>query len=951
MKKIYSIFISLIAFILIINFTFYISIYRQQLSSAQSILKEQNKTCSENLEKISLDFENKVKGILSSDSLMSVFNTKNKDILSIQKLKLLYSEFPILISNITIFDTNKNAFSLYLDKTGNFITDYYTAHVQKVFLTHESLNFENDEYIYSLPIIKNKQLLGGLCFTINYASFVQSILQHYKFDDYNWQWLINNLGTVVFNNLSNIKFEVVNQESINNVFNKKSEIALFQKIITEKSTIHCYSQFKTLTLVKRNFGLVFSVAYKKILRPLVYRAITSSFLIIIVGGFLFWLLIKILSEKELQNKKAHDSELNLMKIFDSIPIGVMILTQDKTIRHINQTASEMLYGKNETNIIGRNVADMITPKNFDDKVKSDSAYDTGHFYVFDKDANEYTIYKNDIPFILNKEELLIEAFIDVTPIEKSRKLEAAANLAKSDFLAKMSHEIRTPMNGIVGMADALLQQPLNEEQHEYAEIVKKSSDLLLSLINDILDFSKVEAGKMMLEEIPFYIKDEINFVKELFKPIADQKEIKIISHIASNVPGHIIGDPFRLRQVISNLMSNALKFTQEGEIVINVEVAEEYSGHFTLLFVIEDTGIGIPKEKLDTIFASYTQAEGSISRKYGGTGLGTTISKQLVELMGGEIWAESPSTISTDSSFPGSKFNFTIEVFSNERSQKSYDFTQIKEYQQINALVITREENRTEPIFAYFDNFGINYERYKVHVDTPELLFNKLLIEYDKFQIVVISDSHELDGFKVAKIMQDKGIIFKHLFILISNNDITGNFIRAKRLGIDYYLIKPYESSEVFNLVQESFPSLNPGTRIPVGLNKIRKEINILVAEDNMINQKVAKTIFKNIGFEIEIAANGIEAVDMTMKNNYDIIFMDMMMPEKDGVQATKDLRKKGYKGPIIAMTANASKESKNKAITNGMDGFITKPTKMDAIKKILIKYFSEPIHDNFIHP
>lgn len=951
MKKIYSIFISLIAFILIINFTFYISIYRQQLSSAQTILKEQNKTCSENLEKISIDFENRVKSILTSDSLISVFTTKNKDIQSIQKLKLLYSEFPVLISNITVFDNNKNAFSLYLDKTGNFITDYYTAHVQKVFLPHESLNFENEEYIYSLPIIKNKQLLGGLCFTINYASFVQSILQHYKFDELTWQWLVNNLGTVVFNNLSNIKFEVVNQESINTAFNKKFEVALFQKIITEKSTINCYSQFKTLTLVKRNFGLVFSVAYKKILRPLIFRAIISSFLIIIVGSFLFWLLIKILSEKELQNKKAHDSELNLMKIFDSIPIGVMILTQDKTIRHINQTASEMLYGKNETNIIGRNVADMITPKNFDEKVKSDSAYDTGHFYVFDKDANEYTIYKNDIPFILNKEELLIEAFIDVTPIEKSRKLEAAANLAKSDFLAKMSHEIRTPMNGIVGMADALLQQPLNAEQHEYAEIVKKSSDLLLSLINDILDFSKVEAGKMMLEEIPFYIKDEINFVKELFKPIADQKDIKIISHIASNVPGHIIGDPFRLRQVISNLMSNAIKFTQEGEIVINVEVAEEYSGHFTLLFVIEDTGIGIPKEKLDTIFASYTQAEGSISRKYGGTGLGTTISKQLVELMGGEIWAESPSTISTDSSFPGSKFNFTIEVFSNERSQKNYDFTQIKEYDQINALVITREENKTEPIFAYFDNFGITYERYKVHADAPELLFNKLLIEYDKFQIVVISDSHELDGFKVAKIMQDKGIIFKHLFILISNNDITGNFIRAKRLGIDYYLIKPYESSEVFNLVQESFPSLNPATRIPVRLNKIRKEINILVAEDNMINQKVAKTIFKNIGYEIEIAANGIEAVDMTMKNSYDIIFMDMMMPEKDGVQATKDLRKKGYKGPIIAMTANASKESKNKAITNGMDGFITKPTKMDAIKKILIKYFSEPIHNNFIHP
>ncbi|HEY4789345.1 MAG TPA: response regulator, partial [Bacteroidales bacterium] len=617
-------------------------------------------------------------------------------------------------------------------------------------------------------------------------------------------------------------------------------------------------------------------------------------------------------------------------------------TQDKTIRHINKTASDMLYGKDETNIIGRNVADMITPKYFSEKGKPDSAYDTGHFYVFEKEGNEITIFKNDIPFILNDEELIIEAFIDVSPIEKSRKLEAAANLAKSDFLAKMSHEIRTPMNGIVGMADALIQQNLTQEQHEFAEIIKKSSDLLLTIINDILDFSKVEAGKMMLEEIPFRISEEISLVKELFKSLADNKDIKIISHIASNVPDHVIGDPFRLRQVISNLMSNAIKFTHEGEVVISVELLEEYSGHLTLLFVVEDTGIGIPKDKLETIFASYTQAEGSISRKYGGSGLGTTISKQLVELMGGEIWVESPSTISTDTAFPGSKFSFTIEAYSNEKLRKTYDFTNIKEYSQINALIVSHINNDSEPIFSYFDNFGINYEKYLVQ--SSELLVNKLLIEYDKFNIVIIYDSIDYDGFRLAKILYERGITYKHLFILISSNDVTGNYIRSKRLGIDFYLIKPYESSEVFDLIQESFISIGPEAKLPAKLQKIRKNINILIAEDNMINQKVAKTMFKNLGYEIALAVNGNEAVDLTLQNNYDIIFMDMMMPEKDGVQATKDLRKKGYHGPIIAMTANASKEGKNKAISFGMDGYITKPAKMEEIKKVLIKYFSEPL-------
>ncbi len=944
MKKIYSIFISLIAFILLLNIAFYVSIYRQQLWRAKAILASQSYTCAENLETTSCNFEKKAKELIASDTILSVFNKSTNSNESINRLKLLYAEFPTLLSNITVFDNNKNAYSIYLDKTGNYIVDYYKAHVQKQFSTQECVELDHDEYVYTVRILKSNQIVGGVCFTINYPAFLQSVLQHYKYDELTWQWLISESENIVYNNLTESKFEIANLEPLNQALKNKSELLVFQKVITESSSIRCYSQFKPITLVKRNFGLVFSVAYKKVQNPVVFRALFSCLLVIIVSCFLIWLIIKVLSEKERENKKALDSEQNLLKIFDSMPVGVMILTPEKVIRYINRTASEMLYGKNETNIVGRNVKDIITPKNFTDKVKSDAAYDTGHFYVFGKDENEVTIYKNDIPFVLNSEELFIEAFIDVTPIEKSRKLEAAANHAKSDFLAKMSHEIRTPMNGIVGMADALLAQPLTEEQHEYAEIVKKSSDLLLTIINDILDFSKVEAGKMMLEEIPFYIKDEIKFVKELFKPIADQKDIKIISHIASNVPAHVIGDPFRLRQVISNLMSNALKFTHAGEIVINVEVAEEYSGNITLLFVIEDTGIGIPKAKIENIFASYTQAEGSITRKYGGTGLGTTISKQLVELMGGEIWVESPSTISTDASFPGSKFSFTVEVFSNERTDKSFDYSQITEYSQINALVITREENKTEPIFTYFENFGINYERYKVHADAPELLINKLLIEYDKFQIIVICDSLELNGFKAAKEMQDKGIIIKHLIVLISNNDVSGNFIRAKRLGIDYYLIKPYESSEVFNLIQESFPALSPDTRIPSQLNQLRKEINILVAEDNMINQKVAKTIFKNIGFEIQIATNGIEAIDMVMNNNYDIVFMDMMMPEKDGVQATKDLRKKGYRGPIIAMTANASKESKNKAISSGMDGYITKPTKLDAIKKILIKYFSEPV-------
>ena len=589
--------------------------------------------------------------------------------------------------------------------------------------------------------------------------------------------------------------------------------------------------------------------------------------------------------------------------------------------------------------------DLIIPVQFNEKWKDDTAYDTAHFYMFEKDGTEITIYKRSIPFQLQNQDLLIDAFIDITPIEKARKLEAAANSAKSEFLAKMSHEIRTPMNGIVGMADALIQQNLTPEQKEFAEIIKKSSDLLLTIINDILDFSKVEAGKMMLEEIPFRISDEINLVRELFKPLADQKNIQINTNVMSNVPDNIIGDPFRLRQVIANLMSNAIKFTEKGEIRITVELLESYSGHLTLQFTIEDTGIGISQDKINTIFSTYAQADGSISRKYGGTGLGTTISKQLVELMGGEISVESPSSISTDSDAPGSKFSFTIEAFSNEKIDKRLDFSSITAYSEICALVVTSpSSHESEPIFTYFDNFGIKYDRYLYEPVSGQLLISKLIIEKEKYNLLVLTDSINLDGFRIAKLLNDRNIIMNMLCVLISSNDITGNYIRCRQLYIDHYLIKPYESSEVFDFIQNNFHSIKPDAKISSCVSQIRKNIRILVAEDNMINQKVAKTIFKNLGYEIDIANNGIEAVKMTQHVKYDIIFMDMMMPDKDGIQATNELRENGYKSPIIAMTANASKEGKNKAISFGMDGYITKPTKMESIKKILIKYFSEPV-------
>jgi CheY-like chemotaxis protein len=469
---------------------------------------------------------------------------------------------------------------------------------------------------------------------------------------------------------------------------------------------------------------------------------------------------------------------------------------------------------------------------------------------------------------------------------------------------------------------------------------------LMNIINDILDLSKIEAGKMVLEEIPFKIRDEINFSIDLFRVAAEDKKIKMSAKVSNDVPNSIIGDPFRLRQIIMNLVGNSIKFTHEGEIQIWVDKTEDYNRNLTLQISVVDTGIGIPKDKLQNIFQSFAQVDNSTTRKYGGTGLGTAISKQLVELMNGEIRAESPSNISKDPKYPGTKFVFTIEVYSNERIQKPIDITDVKEFTKIKTLIIGEDKAEEKAIEEALSFFNVSVEKTgftKSTVDSLKLNTTKEIDE--RYRLLIIKDSATFDGFKFIARMNDAKILDLFHILLISSNDRSGNFVKSKRNGVDYYMIYPFETSEIYNFLCDTYTSLNLNDeKSKFKLHQIRTDLKILVAEDNAINQKVAKTLFKNIGYEVVFAQNGLAVLEMVKATNYDIIFMDIMMPEMDGIQATIELRNMGTSIPIIAMTANVAKDEKSNAIASGMNDYITKPVRIDTVKKILLKLFSEEV-------
>ncbi|MCK4748029.1 MAG: response regulator, partial [Bacteroidales bacterium] len=464
-------------------------------------------------------------------------------------------------------------------------------------------------------------------------------------------------------------------------------------------------------------------------------------------------------------------------------------------------------------------------------------------------------------------------------------------------------------------------------------------------INDILDFSKIEAGRMMLEEIPFILSEELQLVGELFKPLAEEKGLQLSIDQRHDVPNKLIGDPFRLRQVITNLVSNAVKFTEQGRIVIGATLMESYKSQVNILFTVEDTGIGIPQDRVKEIFGSYTQAGGSVTRKFGGTGLGTAVAKQLVELMHGEIWVESPSTISMDEEFPGSKFSFTIEAYSNERIPKEFNFDFITRLSEINALILTKESDPSRNTMArMLGSFGINVVT-KIYQDSSvDSVIHHIQVRKENYHLIVLVDKNQLDGFALAQEMQNKDLTNLYPIVLVSSNDKSGNYKTCRKLGIGYYLIEPFETKEVFDIIFENFTGIEDRKSLEPMINALPSELSILVAEDNLINQKVAQSIFKNIGYEIEIAKNGREAVELMEKGKYDVIFMDLLMPETDGYQATEQIRKAGHTLPIVALSADEDDKTRTAAFKAGMNEYVMKPARVESIKQLLIKLFSTTI-------
>ncbi|MEW5722839.1 MAG: response regulator, partial [Thermodesulfobacteriota bacterium] len=670
----------------------------------------------------------------------------------------------------------------------------------------------------------------------------------------------------------------------------------------------------------------------------------------LMGGYLW--MRRLEDERDANEEKVR----SLYRAVEQSPVSVVIADTKGDIEYVNRAFSEIT-GYSSGEVLGQNPRVLKSGhhpdeyyRNLWETITSGRVWQ-GEFLNRKKNGELYWEMATISPvtdaagtimhFLAVKEDITARKRGEEALVRAKESAERA-NQAKSEFLANLSHEFRTPMNGIIGMTELTLDTDLTDEQHEYLTLVKASAESLNRLLNDILDFSKIEAGRLELDPIPFSLRETLDQTMHALAYEAHRKELELALEVQPEVPDEVVADPGRLRQVLLNLLGNAVKFTETGEVLVRVALEEENEDGLLLRFSVTDTGPGIPEDKQKIIFEAFTQADGSITRTHGGTGLGLAISSRLVSLFGGRLWVES-------SSDRGSTFHFTAR-FGRPRTPLPWAVPlDSSKLEGLKALIVDDNDTARRILVEVLRGWGV------VPTAVPDgpsgLAEVRRAREQGSAFAFVLLDSQmpEMDGFELAGRLRNEPGIPDLPLIMLTSTVRPGDPDRCREVGLTGYLPKPIRQAELLEVVKDALgrplADVPPAQRSPVtryNLGNAPRSLKVLVAEDNLVNQKLIRRLLEKDGHRAQLVSNGREAVAAFVEKQYDLVLMDIQMPVMDGLQALTALREMSRAGrrrtPVIAMTAYALKGDRERFLAQGFDGYLAKPLDQAELRRILVE-------------
>jgi PAS domain S-box-containing protein len=657
---------------------------------------------------------------------------------------------------------------------------------------------------------------------------------------------------------------------------------------------------------------------------------------IVVGGEVVGMFVIYHDISELQRQKRYYESL-----LESSPSAIVTIDLDATVTSWNP-AAERLFGYTRDEAVGQNIDELVAGrgdlrKEAEDMNRRGATEGRAHLVSrrMRKDGSLVDVHIVGAPIVVSGEQVgLYAIYSDVSELQRARREAEAATEAKSAFLATMSHEIRTPMNAVIGMTELLLGTRLDPEQRSFADVIRTSGEALFSVINDILDFSKIEAGRLDLELHPFDLRECVESAMELVAPTASEKALDLAYLLDPTAPEALVGDAARLRQILLNLLNNAVKFTEWGEVVMTIDAEPLDQGdgpgtRYRVHFAVRDTGIGIPPERLETLFESFTQLDASTTRRYGGTGLGLAISRRLTEAMGGMIWVESRVG-------EGSTFHFTVDASEAPSPVRSYEAETVALLQGRRVLIVDDNATNRHIARAYVESWGM------VALDTGS---PREAVEWvhrgDPFDAAIL-DMHmpELDGLAVAEEIRRYRDAERLPLILLTSlgrrEEASGGILFAA------HLTKPIRPSQLYDALLDA---LGEGvSAAPLGgaeeapTHAASSGLQILVAEDNAVNQRLALLMLDKLGYRGDVVSNGAEALEALERRRYDVVLMDVQMPELDGLEATRRIHERwaSARPHIIAVTAGAMNEERERCLAAGMDDYLSKPIRIEELSAAL---------------